>query len=77
MKEITLEKIKKYNEEFNSNKWNKIISNAITTNGINNTCFNPSVLTTNQNVFSIELPDSKRMDQKKSGRCWAFEHVKT
>lgn len=72
MKEITLEKIKKYNEEFNSNKWNKIISNAITTNGINNTCFNPSVLTTNQNVFSIELPDSKRMDQKKSGRCWAF-----
>lgn len=32
MKEITLEKIKKYNDEFNSNKWNKIISNAITTN---------------------------------------------
>ena len=23
-------------------------------------------------VFSIELPESKRMNQKKSGRCWCF-----
>lgn len=75
MKEISLDNIKKYHEEFNSNKWNKIISDSIITNGINNTCFNSKVLTENQNVFNIELPDSKRANQKKSGRCWCFAGI--
>lgn len=65
MKEITLEKIKKYNEEFNSNKWNKIISNAITTNGINNTCFNPSVLTTNQMYLVLNYQIVKEWIKKR------------
>ena len=75
MKEISLDNIKKYHEKFNSNKWNKIISDSIITNGINNTCFNSKVLTENQNVFNIELPDSKRANQKKSGRCWFFAGI--
>lgn len=75
MKEISLDNIKKYHEKFNSNKWNKIISDSIITNGINNTCFNSKVLTENQNVFNIELPDSKRANQKKSGRCWCFAGI--
>lgn len=75
MKEISLEKIKKYNKEFSSNKWNKIISDSIIINGIDNTCFNSKVLVENQNVFNIELPDSKRANQKKSGRCWCFAGI--
>ena len=75
MKEITLTNIEEYQEKFYSNKQNKLLSDSIINNGINKTCFNSQVLTDNQNVFSIELPESKRLDQKKSGRCWAFAGI--
>lgn len=75
MKEIKIENIKKYYHEFARNKYNKIISDAIINNGIDNVCFNNQILVENQNVFNIELPDSKRLNQKKSGRCWCFAGV--
>lgn len=75
MKEITLTNIEKYQEKFYSNKQNKLLSDSIVNNGINKTCFNNKVLTDNQNVFNIELPDSKRLNQKNSGRCWAFAGI--
>ena len=75
MKEISLNQIKKYRNTFYSDKSNKIISDSIINNGINKTCFNSEVLVEDQNVFNIELPDSKRLDQKNSGRCWAFAGI--
>lgn len=75
MKEISLNQIKKYRNTFYSDKSNKIISDSIINNGINKTCFNSGVLVEDQNVFNIELPDSKRLDQKNSGRCWAFAGI--
>lgn len=75
MKEIKIENIKEFNIAFNNNKHNKIISDAIINNGIDNVCFNNQVLIENQNVFNIELPESKRLNQKKSGRCWCFAGI--
>lgn len=75
MKEITLDNIKKFKEEYQNNSVNKLLEDSIINNGINKTCFNHNVLIENQNVFNIELPDSKRTDQKNSGRCWAFAGI--
>lgn len=70
--QITLEQIKKFREIYNLNKSNKIIENAITKNGLENACINRDVIVENQPIFNIELPESKRYDQKSSARCWIY-----
>ena len=70
--QISLEQIKKFSEDYNSNKMNKIIENAITKNGLENACINRDVIIENQPIFNIELPESKRYDQKDSWRCWIY-----
>jgi len=70
--QISLEQIKKFSEDYNSNKMNKIIENAITKNGLENACISRDIIIENQPVFNIELPESKRYDQKESGRCWIY-----
>ena len=72
MKNISLKDIKKFREEYGKDKNNKIIENAITNNGVNEVALNRNILNENKMVFSIELPESKHMNQKKSGRCWCF-----
>ena len=64
--QISLEQIKKFSEDYNSNKMNKIIENAITKNGLENACISRDIIIENQPVFNIELPESKRYDQKES-----------
>lgn len=70
--QISLEQIKKFSEDYNSNKMNKIIENAITKNGLENACINRYVIIENQPIFNVELPESKRYDQKDSWRCWIY-----
>lgn len=70
--QISLEQIKKFSEDYNSNKMNKIIENAITKNGLENACINRDVIIENQPIFNVELPESKRYDQKDSWRCWIY-----
>ena len=70
--QISLEQIKKFKEIYDSNKTNKIIENAITKNGLENTCINRDVIIENQPIFNIELPESKRYDQQDSWRCWIY-----
>lgn len=70
--QISLEQIKKYRKIYNSEKNNKIIENAITKNGLENACINRDIIIENQPIFNIELPESKRYDQKDSWRCWIF-----
>ena len=62
--QISLEQIKRFKEIYNSNPQNKIIENAITKNGLENACINRDIIIENQPVFNIELPESKRYDQK-------------
>lgn len=70
--QISLEEIRRFSEAYNNNKMNKIIENAITKNGLENACINRDVIIENQPIFNIELPESKRYDQKDSWRCWIY-----
>lgn len=70
--QISLEQIEKFREVYNSDITNKIIENAITKNGLENACINRDVVIENQPIFNIELPESKRYDQKDSWRCWIY-----
>lgn len=70
--QISLEQIKKFRESYNLDKTNKIIENAITNNGLENACINRDIITENQPIFNIELPESKRYDQQDSWRCWIY-----
>ena len=72
MRTIELVDIKEFRKKYNKDKTNKLIENAITNNGVNEVALNRDIINENQMVFSIELPESKRMNQKKSGRCWCF-----
>lgn len=72
MTDITLEDIKDFSKKYNNNSVNKIIENAITNNGLENTMLNREIIIENQPVFNIELPESTRYDQKASYKCWIY-----
>lgn len=71
-KQISLEQIKEFSKSYREDKINKIIENAITKNGLENACIDRNIIIENQPVFNIELPKSKRYDQKESGKCWIY-----
>ncbi len=70
--QITTELIKRFSEEYNKDYINKIMENSITENGIENSCIDRKIIEENQPIFNIELPDSKRYDQKDNFRCWIY-----
>ena len=71
-KQITFNIINNFSRIYNNNPINKIIENAITENGLEKCCKDKSIIEENQPIFNIELPDSKRYDQKDSFKCWIF-----
>lgn len=75
MKNISINKIKEFDKDYNSNKNNKIIENAIKNVGINKVCLNNDVVNNTYNVFNIELPKSKIYNQVDSERCWIHAGV--
>ena len=70
--QISLEQINEFRNAYSNDKTNKIIENAITKNGLENTCIRREIIIENQPVFNIELPESKRYHQKDSWKCWIF-----
>lgn len=70
MKDITLETLTQYDEEYKSNPSNKVIENAIKNVGIQKVCLNSEVVSNTCNIFNIELPKSKIYNQNESLRCW-------
>lgn len=75
MKDIKFEMLTKFNEEYKSDKNNKIIENAIKNVGINRVCLNNDIINKTRNIFNIELPKSKIYDQEDSERCWIHAGV--
>ena len=75
MTHIDLEDIKKFSKKYNSNPNNKIIENAIINNGLEKTCLNRQILIENQPIYNIELPESKRLDQESSRKCWIYAGI--
>ena len=74
-KQISIEQISKFSEEYNKNRNNKIIENAITKNGLENACIDRKVIIENVPIFNIELPESTRYDQKDSYKCWIYAGI--
>lgn len=70
--QILLNQIKEFSRVYNLDKNNKIIENVITKNGLENACINRDVIIENEPVFNIELPESKRYDQKDNHKCWIY-----
>ncbi len=74
-KQITLKQITEFSKEYNNEKNNKIIENSITKNGLENTCIDRNIIIENQPIFNIELPESKRYNQKDSYKCWIYAGI--
>lgn len=75
--ELGLEDIREFSEIYNSNPENKIIENAILKNGVQKTCLKQKIVVKNQPIFNIELPNSKRYNQKESWKCWIYAGINT
>lgn len=75
--EIKLEDIKAFSKQYNEDLNNKIIEDAIVKNGVKKVCIKKNVIIKNQPVFNIELPESKRYNQKESAKCWIYAGINT
>lgn len=72
-KEIKLEDLNRFKEEFDKNKALKISKNAVMHNGVFNSAFNSEELKNIPFTFSYEVKDIGSIThQKQSGRCWMF-----
>ncbi len=56
---------------------NKVIRDAIMSNGINGSTVNNNAVVAMQSVFSEEIDTGKVANQKASGRCWIFAALNT
>ena len=76
-KGISLEQIQTFSKKYNENEINKIIEKEITKKGLETVCINENIISENSPSFNIELPESKREDQKDSHRCWIYAGLNT
>lgn len=74
-KQISLEQISKFSKDYNNDKTNKMIENSIIKNGLENTCIDRQIIMENPPIFNIELPETKRYDQKDSYKCWIYAGI--
>lgn len=70
--QLTLAQINEFSKEYLKDKTNEIIENAITQNGLEKACLDQNIIIKNQPIFNIELPDTKRYDQKDNWKCWIY-----
>jgi bleomycin hydrolase len=71
-KNITMDLIKDYNQEFDLDINNQLLMNAIVKNGIQNVSVDYTSNINMQHNFSIEIKSGEITAQEKSGRCWLF-----
>ena len=71
MKNISKEKLKKYERSFNATE-NKVITNAVTKNGFLWSSENYEEIRNTRYEFSVNLKQGNITNQKQSGRCWIF-----
>lgn len=72
--QISQSQIDEFDRKFKQNIDNINIMKLINKEGLNNVCINKDILKKNQ-TFNIELPETKRMDQKNSLRCWIYSRL--
>ena len=71
MKNISKDKLRKYEKSFNASE-NKVITNAVTKNGFFKSCENYEEIRNTRYEFSVNFKQGEITDQKRSGRCWIF-----
>lgn len=71
-KNITLEKINAWKEEFKSDKMSKYLQNSLVRHDLKEVYANRDAFLVNQLCFPENPPIGDVMAQKQSGRCWMF-----
>ncbi len=69
---ITEETLKKYSADFNGDRANRAMSDAVMTCGLNKSCLNHGARRNTTHSFSLTLEQGSVTNQKASGRCWLF-----
>lgn len=72
MKDITVDLLKKYEKNFDSERFNEIAMNAVVNNGINKSAVNYGEVRRARHNYSITIETGDITNQKQSGRCWMF-----
>ncbi len=75
MKDIDYKQIQKFYNEYNNDKNNKIVENAMKKIGMESFCLNTDIINRTPNVFNIELPNTKIYDQEDSWLCWLYAGI--
>lgn len=70
--DLTMEQIERFSQHYDLDKQNKKIEKQITKKGLEKACLKKEIIKENEPIFTIELPDSKRQDQKDSYKCWIY-----
>ncbi|TPR17679.1 C1 family peptidase [Apilactobacillus timberlakei] len=76
-KSISLDNVKKYQQDLDNRKEAKILQRAISHDGVAKTSSNYSSVSKMDPVFSLELDTGEVSNQKHSGRCWIFAALNT
>ncbi|MCL6454334.1 MAG: C1 family peptidase [Alicyclobacillus sp.] len=74
---ISLQQVQDLAEAFRNDPHNKIRTNAIVKNGIQNVAANRDAFIQMQFTFSTEIETGPVTNQKQSGRCWMFAGLNT
>lgn len=72
MKEITAKQIEKFHVNYQKERQNKQQEKEIIEKGLEEACLNQKIVEENKPIFNLELPESKRYDQKENHRCWIY-----
>lgn len=72
MKDITVDLLKKYEKNFDSERFNEIAMNAVVNNGIDKSAVNYGEVRRARHNYSITIETGDITNQKQSGRCWMF-----
>lgn len=72
MKDIAYKSLKKFKNEFESDKQNKILQRSVIANGIYLSSRNPDAVNLDEINWTHEVKTGEISNQKNSGRCWIF-----
>lgn len=75
MVQINLKDIHQFSEQYHKDTKNQEIENEVTKKGLEKACLNSKIIEENEFSFNLELPETKRYDQKESLRCWIFAGI--
>ena len=76
-KDVSLEQIRAFDEEFSADRANLIAMDAVVNNGMLATAKNRAAVSEDVHEYSIHLEQGEITAQKHSGRCWMFAALNT